>query len=318
MASKILVAVLFLGGSCLAQTEPTCGLVGYSSGTTDIGYYADTATEAYSNFTTCSTLCDNTSGCLSFAVDPSVACIVYGTVAEGNVVASSTSPWTFFDKGGVCPVVTTTSAGPVATPTCTGFVGYDSGASNIGYYSDATSATYSGCLALCNANTACLSFGLTSTPACILYDYVVEGNDISSPGSGNTFYDRDGACPSTTISTASSTTPVVTITPTCTGLVGYDAGGSNIGYYSDATSATYTGCYNLCNANTECLSFGLTSTPACILYNYTVQGNDIDSPGSGNTFYDRGGACPSTTISSSSTLSATTPVQTGEFPNVSS
>lgn len=164
---------------------------------------------------------------------------------------------------------------------------------------------------------------MTSTPACILYDYVVEGNDIASPGSGNTFYDRGGACPSTTASSSTSVTAtsvLTTATPTCTGLVGYDAGGANIGYYSDATSATYSGCLALCNANPSCLSFGLTSTPACILYNYTVEGNDIASPGSGNTFYNAGGACPSTTATtttSATSSTVTTPVQTGAFPNVS-
>lgn len=113
------------------------------------------------------------------------------------------------------------------------------------------------------------------------------------------------------------TTPVTTATPTCTGLVGFDAGGTNIGFYADAVSATYSGCLALCDANAECLSFGLTSAPACILYNYTVEGNDIASPGSGNTFYDAGGACPATTTTSAATSTVTTPVQTGAFPNVS-
>lgn len=93
-------------------------------------------------------------------------------------------------------------------------------------------------------------------------------------------------------------------------------GGTNIGYYADAASATYSGCLALCSANSACLSFGLTSTPACILYDYTVEGNDIASPGSGNTFYDLGGACPSTTTSAP-TSTVTTPVQTGAFANVS-
>lgn len=224
MLSKYCAAALYLAGSCLAQTSttssaatstPTCGLVGYDSGTGNLGYYGDSAVATYSSYSACNALCTSNSGCLSFGYDPGVACILYASTAETNVIKSSGSPWTFFDRGGVCPTVATsssTSAAPAATPTCSGFVGYDAGGTNIGFYADAASATYSGCLALCNANTACLSFGLTSSPACILYNYTVEGHDIASPGSGNTFYDRGGACPSTTASASSTTvtTPVQT------------------------------------------------------------------------------------------------------------
>ncbi|KAF3761881.1 hypothetical protein M406DRAFT_324261, partial [Cryphonectria parasitica EP155] len=162
------VAALYFGRLALAQTTtstaatatPTCGLVGYDEGS-ELAYYGDSATEVYSSFSACSSQCDSTSGCLSFAIDPSVACILYSVAAENNVVVSSGSPWTFFDKGGVCPTVATSSASststaPAATPTCSGLVGYDAGGTNIGYYADAASATYAGCLALCNANAACL------------------------------------------------------------------------------------------------------------------------------------------------------------------
>lgn len=127
MVSKVLAVAFFLGGSCLAQT-PTCGLVGYDSGTGDLGYYGDSAVATYSSYSACDDLCTNNTACLSFAYDPSVACILYATAAEGNVVATSTSPWTFFNRGGVCPVVATTSStstGPAATATCTGLVGFD-------------------------------------------------------------------------------------------------------------------------------------------------------------------------------------------------
>ncbi|CAN8098016.1 unnamed protein product [Discula destructiva] len=320
MLSKTFCVGLVFAGLCRAQTttttasaaEPTCGLAGYDSGS-ELAYYGDSAVGSYSSYSACNTLCNSNTACKSFAINPSVACILYSAAAETNVVASPTSPYTFFDRGGVCPVVAQTSSTvvtPTATPTCAGLVGYDAGGTNIGYYTDSISITYGGCLAKCSANTACLSFGLAGG-ACILYDYTVEGNDIASPGSGNTFYDAGGVCASTS---ASSTVPTATATPTCLGLVGYDAGGSNIGFYADATSATYSGCYNICQANTACLSFGLTSGPACILYDYTVEGNDIASPGSGNTFYDRGGACPSTTTSATATI-VTTPVQTGAFAN---
>lgn len=322
MVSKSFAAGLLLARVCQAQTttssasttEPTCGLAGYDQGS-ELSYYGDSATATYSSFAACNSLCNSNTACLSFAIDSGVACILYSVAADSNVAVSSTSPYTFFDRGGVCPTVTTTSSTvvtPTATPTCSGLVGYDAGGTNIGYYTDSVSITYGGCLAQCSANSACLSFGLTSG-ACILYNYTVEGNDIASPGSGNTFYDAGGVCASTT---ASSTVASATATPTCVGFVGYDKGGTNIGYYADAASATYSGCLSLCNANTACLSFSLTSGPACILYNYTVEGNDISSPGSGNTFYDRGGACPSTTTSAPTTT-VTTPVQTGAFANVS-
>lgn len=318
MLSKSFCIGLVLAGICQAQTattnasasEPTCGLVGYDSGS-ELAYYGDSATGSSSSYAACNTLCTSNTACLSFAIDPAVACILYSAPAESNVVASPTSPWTFFNRGGVCPTVATPTAPvtPTATPTCTSLVGYDAGGTNIGFYTDTVSITYGGCLAQCNANTACLSFGLTSG-ACILYAYTVEGNDIASPGSGNTFYDAGGACAPTP---TSATTPAATATPTCTGLVGFDAGGTNIGYYADAPSATYGGCYALCQANAACLSFGLTSGQACILYDYAIEGNDVASPGSGNTFYDRDGSCP---VAATSTA-VTTPVQTGAFANVS-
>lgn len=221
MVSKSFATGLFLAVVCQAQTsttsasttEPTCGLAGYDKGS-ELGYYADSAVATYSSYSACNSLCSSNTACLSFAIDPTVACILYSVAADDNVDVSSTSPYTFFDRGGVCPTVaaTTTVATSTATATCIGLVGYDAGGTNIGYYADAASATYSGCYSLCNANAECLSFGLTTGPACILYNYTVEGNDISSPGSGNTFYDRGGACPSTTTSATATTvtTPVQT------------------------------------------------------------------------------------------------------------
>lgn len=118
---------------------------------------------------------------------------------------------------------TTTSASSV--PTC-GFKGWDTGI-NIGYY--AVSANYADCSALCDANTACLSFSYNAAaPDCILYNYAVEGNDVADANSPNTFFDRGGACPTTTTATPTSTTPTTTATPTCTGFVGWD-NGTNIG-----------------------------------------------------------------------------------------
>lgn len=217
-----LATVLALGHLCLGQTTvPTCGLLGWDSTGTNIGYYPDSATSFYSNFTICESLCTANTECQSFAYDTSVACILYNVTAEANVIADSTSPWTFFDAGGVCPTVATTTTTsttsttvPVstATPTCVGFEGYDIGG-NIGYYVDAASVTFGGCEAICDANAACLSFALTSNPvACIIYNYTVEGNDISSPGSGNTFYDKGGACPSTTAVTTTTSSPTSSVT----------------------------------------------------------------------------------------------------------
>lgn len=207
---------------------------------------------------------------------------------------------------------TSTTTSTASVPTC-GFTGWDTG-SNIAYYADSSSATYAACSALCDANTACLSFSYNAAaPDCILYDYVVEGNDIAGPSSPNTFFDRGGACPTTTTTTSTST-PTTTATPTCTGLVGWD-NGTNIGYYADAVSATYSGCLALCDANSACLSFGLTSAPACILYDYPVEGNDVAGAGTGNTFYDRGGVCPATSAASTTTSTTVVPTQTGAFAN---
>lgn len=223
----------------------------------------------------------------------------------------------------------TTTSSTAAIPTC-GLTGWDASGTNIGYYADSSSAnysSYSACNALCNANTDCESFAYDAGVACILYNQTAETNVNTDSASPWTFFDRGGSCPpsSTTSTTASSTTSsAAAATATCTGFEGYDAG-SNIGYYTG--SGTYSACYALCNANSACLSFGITSdSAACILYNYTVEGNDVSSPGSGNFFYDRGGVCPSSSssssasssrTSSSATSSATTPVQTGAFPNVS-
>ncbi|KUI69989.1 hypothetical protein VM1G_05278 [Cytospora mali] len=213
---------------------------------------------------------------------------------------------------------TTTTTAASSIPTC-GFTGWDTG-TNIGFYANSSVATYAGCSALCDANTACLSFSYNSAaPDCILYSYVVEGNDVADASAPNTFFDRGGVCPTTTTTTTStSTTATTTATPTCSGFVGWDKG-TNIGYYADAASATYSGCLARCNANSACLSFGLTSVPACVLYNYTVEGNDVAYASSGNTFYDRGGVCPTTsstsTSTSTSTSSSATPTQTGAFAN---
>lgn len=118
------------------------------------------------------------------------------------------------------------------TPTC-GFTGWDTG-TNLAYYANSSFATYAACDALCDANTACLSFSYNAAaPDCILYSYVVEGNDVADSNSPNTFFDRGGVCPTTTTTTSttttsSTTTTTPTATPTCSGLVGYDDG-TNIG-----------------------------------------------------------------------------------------
>lgn len=85
------------------------------------------------------------------------------------------------------------------------------------------------------------------------------------------------------------------------------------GFYPDAYSASYGGCLALCDANEACLSFGLTSAPACILYDHAVEGNNVYDPNSGNTFYNKGGVCPATPTSTAPPV----PTQTGAFPNVS-
>lgn len=223
-----------------ASAIPTCGYQGWDKSGGNIGYYADDASGTYSSYGVCNALCTASSDCASFAYDSGVACILYSQTAEANVALDSTSPWTFFDRGGICPSSTAsssasaTSAAATATATCTGFEGYDAG-SNIGYYVDAATATYSGCYAACDANSACLSFGITSNPAaCILYSYTVEGNDTSYPGSGNFFYDRGGVCPS-----SSSSSSVVSSTTSASGLTTSTIGSSS-GLSSSMTSSSAT------------------------------------------------------------------------------
>lgn len=215
-AAGLAAAQLALAATSITSSTtavPSCAYKGWDKSAGNIGYYADTTDTTYSTYSSCSALCTADTDCASFAYDAGIACILYSQTAEDNVALDSTSPWTFFDRGGVCPsssstlAVSATTSSAAATATCTGFEGYDAG-SNIGYY--ASDGTYSACYSICEANSACLSFGVTSNPAaCIIYNYTGEGNDISSPGSGNFFYNRGGACPSSTTSatTASATAP---------------------------------------------------------------------------------------------------------------
>ncbi|KAK2599199.1 hypothetical protein N8I77_010972 [Diaporthe amygdali] len=206
---------------------------------------------------------------------------------------------------------TTTTTAPPPVATCA-YTGWGTG-TDIGYYGDPLSATSAACNSLCSANEACLSFSYNlAGPNCILYNYTVEGTVVYDPNSPNNFFNRGGVCPEvpTPTTIATTTRPVPTAAPTCTGFVGWDTG-TNIGFYPDAYSASYGGCLELCDANAACLSFGLTAAPACILYDHAVEGNDVADPNSGNTFYNKGGVCPTPT-------SATPPVptQTGAFANV--
>lgn len=130
---------------------------------------------------------------------------------------------------GTCLAQTTTTTAPPTAPTCA-YTGWGTGV-DIGFYGDPLSATNAACNALCNSNTACLSFSYnTAGPNCILYDYAVEGNAVYDPNSPNSFYNRGNVCPEvptpTTMST--STLPIPTAAPTCTGFVGWDTG-TNIG-----------------------------------------------------------------------------------------
>lgn len=130
---------------------------------------------------------------------------------------------------GTCLAQTTTTTAPPTAPTCA-YKGWGTGV-DIGFYGDPLSATNAACNALCNSNTACLSFSYnTAGPNCILYDYAVEGNAVYDPNSPNSFFNRGNVCPEvptpTTMST--STLPIPTAAPTCTGFVGWDTG-TNIG-----------------------------------------------------------------------------------------
>lgn len=270
VAAVLALAQLGLAATTTTSTTssttavPTCGYKGWDKSAGNIGYYADDTSTTYSTYSQCSALCTANSDCASFAYDGGVACILYSQTAEANVALDSTSPWTFFDRGGICPSSTATSSSAAATATCTGFEGYDAG-SNIGYYT--AYGTYSACYSICEANSACLSFAIVSSPAaCIIYDYTVEGNDISYPGSGNFFYDRGGVCisSSSTSSVAASSTSSVSASSSVSG---------------SSTSSTS----------------GFTTSVL----------STSSSAGSSKT-------------SSSATSSATTPAQSGAFPGVSS
>lgn len=212
---------------------------------------------------------------------------------------------------GTCLAQTTTTTAPPTAPTCA-YKGWGTGV-DIGFYGDPLSATNAACNSLCNANTACLSFSYNSAgPNCILYEYAVEGNVVYDPNSPNSFFNRGNVCPEVPTPTTVSTTtrPIPTAAPACTGFVGWDTG-TNIGFYPDAYSSSYGGCLELCGANAACLSFGLTSAPACILYDHAVEGVNVYDPNSGNTFYNKDGSCPATPTSTASPV----PTQTGLFPN---
>jgi hypothetical protein len=100
---------------------------------------------------------------------------------------------------------------------------------DIGYYADPLSATQAACNSLCNANTACLSFSYNAAgPNCILYSYAVEGNVVYDPAAPNNFFNRGNVCPAVPSPAPTSTLPIPTAAPTCTGYPGWDTG-TNIG-----------------------------------------------------------------------------------------
>lgn len=105
--------------------------------------------------------------------------------------------------------------------------------------------------------------------------------------------------------------------PSCY-FTGYGPDTTNIGYYTDSATANYYGCNAACSADPSCLSFAINpAMPVCILYPSPVLGYDTYDPASSFTFYDRGGTCPpSPTTTTSSAISAT-PTPVGKFPYVS-
>ncbi|KAF3768778.1 hypothetical protein M406DRAFT_327197 [Cryphonectria parasitica EP155] len=116
--------------------------------------------------------------------------------------------------------------------------------------------------------------------------------------------------PSSSSSSLTSSSPSASPTVPSCGFTGYDTG-TNIGYYADASLATYFGCSSLCNANAACLSFAINpSAPACILYEHDLS-VDLYSASSPNTFYLRGGFCPPATTTTTTSYS---PTPTGKFP----
>ncbi|KAJ4386045.1 hypothetical protein N0V93_008937 [Gnomoniopsis smithogilvyi] len=185
----------------------------------------------------------------AYATSGTAACILYDYVIEGHDTAYAASPYTFFNRGGVCAVTSsatsttaaTTTATPIPEPTC-GLTGWEISGTNIGYY--VSIATYSACNDLCNSDANCLSlaYATASNGTCVLYNHVVEGNVTADSTSPYTYFDRGSVCPqaSTTSSTAtaSSTTPA---TPSFTAGVQYCPSGYTSYNVSNPVTG-YTGC----------------------------------------------------------------------------
>ncbi|KAK2595714.1 hypothetical protein N8I77_013739 [Diaporthe amygdali] len=180
---------------------------------------------------------------------------------------------------------------PAAVPTCAGFHGYDRDGLNIAYY---PATNYSRCLLLCDSNTICLSFGIDTTSACILYNYVIEGNMVAVPSSGNTFYNKGGVCLQTPsglpISSSTSSTskpssiPVNSITfPALIGtatLIAVPAEPeSNVNFGFEADSIGSIGYTNLTTG--DYIGFYSTSVPAGVQFCDTV----------GYLYHGRSGLC---------------------------
>ncbi|POS81205.1 hypothetical protein DHEL01_v200416 [Diaporthe helianthi] len=180
------------------------------------------------------------------------------TTASASTTAASTS----LSTAPPVTITSSTSAPPTSTPSCTGVAGWDKDGTNIGFYADAASATYSGCLALCDANEACLSFGVLSTPACALYSYTVEGNVVVDASSGHSFYNKGGVCPQPSSSSTAVTSPSETTSLSSTSVSVESSTAFTASTTSDVTT-TYTlgtSTYSATTSSVESASRSETST----------------------------------------------------------
>ncbi|CAN8099959.1 unnamed protein product [Discula destructiva] len=177
--------------STTTQAQPTCGFVGFGNGTASIAYYSDSVSGTYAG---CNALCTSNTACLSFAFSTLATkpeCILYNYKVQGNAIASASSPYTFFDLGGVCPPATATTSTAPAIPSFTAGVQYCP-SSQVTYNVTAPVTGYTGCNAT-YAESTCAS-GVDGSALCNLCGSCYNATSCTSTASCQTTYGAGYAC----------------------------------------------------------------------------------------------------------------------------
>lgn len=160
VAQECLVWASSTTTSSVADPAPTCGFRGWDTGT-NIGFFVDTK---YASYTPCKNLCRAYVGCLSFTYrtsDPAV-CILYDHIVEGFNTADASSPYVFFNDGGLCPGVAALP-GVAATTTTTSIAAAASTIAAASTLSSTTSSTTKPSTMVTSTTTS--SRSSTTTPA---------------------------------------------------------------------------------------------------------------------------------------------------------